>query len=236
MGKRRFILFTGLGGDHRLFGSIRIPDVEMLTPDYIEPISGESLSAYARRISSDLRIQSDDIVGGASFGGMIAAEIAQQQPVAALVLLGSCIHPEKLPWLYRWMERLSPLIPDFLLWFRSWRPLVRWRFYPLTPEAETCMIEMAADCPRHHLRAFGAMVMGWGGAKNLDCPVLSINADKDRIIPPACSEPGITLKDAGHSFTLTHGKETRSAIEEFLRANNALEPSGAKKSGVRSDQ
>jgi pimeloyl-ACP methyl ester carboxylesterase len=235
MGKKRFILFSGLGGDHRLFGPIRIPDVEMLTPDYIEPIAGESLAAYARRISGDLRIQSDDIVGGASLGGMIAAEIAQQQPVTALVLLGSCIHPERLPWSYRCIGRLAPFFPGFLLWFRSWRPLVRWRFSPLTAEAETCIIEMAADCSLHHLRTFGAMIMGWDGVKKLSCPVLSIKADKDRIIPPACSEQGITLKNAGHSFTLTHGKETCSAIEEFLRANNALEPSGAKKSGAGSD-
>ena len=215
--KPRLVLFSGMGADARLFRSIRISEVEMVTPDHAEPAPGETLSQYAKRIADNLSIQPADIIGGISFGGMLAGEIAWQRPVAGLILLGSCLRPDRLPGSYRWIERLGCFIPDFVLSFRSWRPLVRWRFAPLTKSAETCLIEIASSCPAAQIRAFGRMIMDWAGVDNLTCPVLSIHGDLDRIIPRNCATPDIVLKDAGHAFTLTHADQTTAAIREFLR-------------------
>ncbi len=214
---RRVILFSGMGGDGRLFRPIRIPEAEIVTPDHTEPAPGETLTQYASRMADNLNILPEDIVGGVSFGGMLAGEIARQRPVAGLILLGSCLRPSRLPRSYRWVERLGRFIPDFVLGLRSWRPLVRWRFAPITRDAETCLIEMAVSCPAAQIRAFGRMVIGWPGVDNVLCPVLSIHGDRDRIIPLRCAEPGLILKDAGHAFTLTHSGQTNSAIREFLR-------------------
>jgi pimeloyl-ACP methyl ester carboxylesterase len=206
-----------MGSDGRLFRSIRIPEAEIVTPDPIEPAQGETLTQYAARIADPLNIRPADIVGGVSFGGMLAGEIARQRPVAGLILLGSCLRPARLPSSYRRVERLGRFIPDFVLGLRSWRPLVRWRFAPLTPDAETCLVEMAVSYPAAQIRAFGRMVIGWPGVDNVACPVLSIHGDWDRIIPLKCAEPDIILKEAGHAFTLTHPDQTISAIREFLR-------------------
>ena len=75
---------------------------------------------------------------------------------------------------------------------------------------------MARDSPTSPIRAFGRMILGWGGVTVRSCPVLSIHGDKDRIIPLAAAEPGIILKDASHAVTLTHAEQTISAIQEFL--------------------
>lgn len=215
-----------MGGDSRLFRLIRMPEVEIVTPDHTDPAQGETLTQYASRIADRLNIQATDVVGGVSFGGMLAAEIARQRPVAGLILLGSCLRPARLPWSYRWLEMLGRFIPDFVLGLRSWRPLVRWRFAPLSPDAETCLIEMAATYPTAQIRAFARMVIGWPGIDNVACPVLSVHGDYDRIIPVKCAEPDLILKDAGHAFTLTHADDTISAIREFLRtpANQPLQP------------
>jgi pimeloyl-ACP methyl ester carboxylesterase len=221
-----------MGGDGRLFRSIRIPDAEIVTPDHIEAAQGETLTQYAARIADGLDIQPADIVGGASFGGMLAGEIARQREVAGLILLGSCLRPGLLPWSYRWVERVGRFIPDFVLGLRSWRPLVRWRFSPVTPDAETCLVEMAVSYPTAQIRAFGRMVIGWTGVDSVPCPVLSIHGDWDRIIPLKCAEPDLILKDAGHAFTLTHADQTNSAIREFLRAraNQELQPTRVEES------
>ena len=196
---------------------ISIPEAEIIAPDHTEPFPGETLPHYATRIADIFEIQSADIVGGVSFGGMIAGEIAQQRTVAGLILLGSCLHPSRLPWVYQWVERFGRVVPDFMLNFRSFWPLVRWRFAPLTPEAEKCLIEMAATYPTTQIRAFGRMVIEWKGIDRVKCPMLSIHGDRDRIIPLRCSDPDIILKEAGHAFTLTHAEQTVSAIREFLR-------------------
>src|SRR5512146_991900 len=105
--KPRLVLFSGMAADGRLFRSIRIPEVEIVTPDHADPAPGERLTQYARRIADSLCIQAEDIVGGISFGGMLAGEIARQRPVAGLILLGSCLRPDRLPRSYRWIERFG---------------------------------------------------------------------------------------------------------------------------------
>ncbi len=221
----RVVLFSGMGADDRLFRSIRIPEAEIVTPDHPEPAPGEKLTQYAARIADGLSIQSKDIVGGISFGGMLAGEIARQRRVAGLILLGSCLRPDRLPRSYRWIERLGCLIPDFALRCRSWRPLVRWRFAPITRDAETCLLEMSRSYPTAQIRAFGRMIMGWDGVDDVTCPILSIHGDSDRIIPLKSAAADVILKDAGHAFTLTHAEQTTSAIREFLRTRAEHSPS-----------
>ncbi|MBI3288953.1 MAG: alpha/beta hydrolase [Elusimicrobia bacterium] len=213
----RLILFSGMGGDNRLYRHIRIPDADTVTPNHVEPNDGETLPQYAARIADGLNIQPADVIGGISFGGMIAGEIAKQRPVAGLILLGSCLRPSRLPWSYKWAERIGRFVPDFAFRLRSCGPLLHWRFAPLTPEAAKCLVEMARTYPMSQLRGFGRMAVQWDGAANPSCPLLSIHGDWDRIIPLHCAESGLVLKDAGHAFTLTHAEQTVSAIREFLR-------------------
>ena len=82
----RVVLFSGMAADTRLFRSIRIPELEIVTPDHAEPAPGETLTQYAARIAEGLFIQPDDIIGGISFGGMLAGEIARQRRVAGKVI------------------------------------------------------------------------------------------------------------------------------------------------------
>ncbi len=212
----RLILFSGMGGDSRLYRHIRIPEVEMVTPDHVPPEAGESLPQYAARIAEGHKIQPGDVVGGISFGGMIAGEIANQRPVAGLILLGSCLRPSRFPLVFRWAERVGRFVPDFVFAARSWSPLLRWRFAPIDDAAAECLADMARNCPMSQIRAFGRMALDWPGAENLTCPVLSVHGDWDRVIPLSFAEPGIVLKDAGHAFTLTHVPETVAAVRKFI--------------------
>ncbi len=216
MRPKRLVLFSGMGGDSRLFDLIRVDKLELITPDHVAPQPDEDLPSYAKRVAAIFEIGSEDVIGGASFGGMIAAEIASNRQVAGLLLLGSCVQPGRLPWSYKWAESVSPLIPDWALGLRSWKPLVRWRFYPVDSSAEDRLIDMAASCPPSQIRAFGRMALKWEGAPTANCPSLSIHGDRDRIIPIACASPDIVLSNAGHAFTLTHAPDTNTAIGKFL--------------------
>lgn len=214
----RLILFCGMGADGRLMRPIQIPGVEVLTPDHVEPAGGEPLSTYAARVAERHGVKPTDVIGGASFGGMLAAEIANQRPAAGLILLGTCIRPWRLQASYKVLYSLRNLIPDFALGLRAWAPLVRWRFDPASPEALAVLTAMNAACPASHIREFGRMAVEWGGASDITLPTLSIHGDRDRVIPIDRGEPGVVLKGAGHAFTLTHPDETSAAIRGFLSA------------------
>ena len=82
----RVVLFSGMAADSRLLRSIRIPEVEIVTPDHAEPVSGETVTQYAALIAEGLFIQPDDIIGGISFGGMLARKIARQRRLVGKVI------------------------------------------------------------------------------------------------------------------------------------------------------
>lgn len=195
---------------------IAVSGLEIVAPDHIDPLPGESLAEYASRVADGLGIGPGDIVGGSSFGGMLAAQIAKTRDVAALVLLGTCIHRERLPMTHAWFERISRVIPNALMGVRYMRWQLRYRLGPLTPEAEEIIFAMTRDFSIPHLRAFGRMIIEWDGVDHVDCPVLSIHGKRDRILPLRCADPDVVFHDAGHAFTLTHAQQTSDAIEAFI--------------------
>lgn len=218
---RRLILLSGMGADHRLMQPIAIDGVEVVTPDHIDPLPGETLADYASRVADAQGVRPSDVIGGSSFGGMLAAQIASTRKVAGLVLLGTCINRKKLPRSHAWFERISRVIPDALMGVRYWRWQLRWRLGPLTPDAEACVWEMTRDFSIPNLRAFGRMIIEWDGADRFDCPVLSVHGGRDRILPLRCAEPGVEFDDAGHAFTLTHTVQTTEAIASFIATSVA---------------
>jgi pimeloyl-ACP methyl ester carboxylesterase len=214
---RRIVLFSGMGGDKRMFGPIRAPGFELITPDHLEPERGEDLAAFAERTADRHGLGAEDIVGGVSFGGMLAAQIASQRKLAGAILLASCHQPRRLPAGYRAVELFSRCIPDGLLGLRSWPPLVRGRFAPIDDASARLMIEMARGYSPGMLRRFGRMIVGWPGVEKIPCPLLSVHGANDRVIPASCIDADLVLPAAGHAFTLTHSGPINAAMTDFAR-------------------
>jgi pimeloyl-ACP methyl ester carboxylesterase len=213
---RRLILFTGMGADSRLLSRIRVKGAELSIPDHEKPQPMETLSRYADRVADKWAIGPGDVVGGASFGGMMAAQIATTRKVAGAVLLGSCLDPARLPLHYRVLEAASPLLPDMLFDVRALTPLIRWRFWPADRESLACLGRMAADCPPRRLREFLRMAVSWPGVKPPSCPTLVVHGDSDRVIPIGAVKPDVVITGAGHAFTLTHAEETSQVLADFV--------------------
>jgi len=214
--KPRLILFSGMGADGRLFGELRISGFELACPAHVMPDEGELLPAYARRVAEHHDVRSGDVVGGASFEGMLAAEIAATRAVRSLVLLGTAPHPRHLPPGVRAMERVSRLVPDSVLGLRAQRLLVRSRFGPMGRAHLELLMEMSRECPTLMMRRFAFMIAKWEGPRSTSCPTLVVHGARDRIIPLGRIPADRVLPEAGHAFQLTHARETSLAIEEFL--------------------
>jgi pimeloyl-ACP methyl ester carboxylesterase len=214
---RRIVLFSGMGGDRRMLGPIRAPGFDLITPDHLEPEAGEDLAAFAARTAERHSLGADDVVGGVSFGGMLASQISAQRRIAGAVLLASCHQPRRLPAGYRAVERFSRAIPDALLGVRSWPPFVRARFAPIDPRNAEIMIEMAREYSPAMLRRFGRMIVAWPGVEKFSCPMLAVHGANDRILPAACIDADLVLPEAGHAFTLTHPEPINEAIQSFMR-------------------
>src|SRR5262245_55843221 len=87
------ILLSGMAADERLFEPQRVAFPDLRVPAWIDPLPGESLRGYAARLARRIDPGRPCLVGGASFGGMVALEMAPHLQADACVLIGSVRSP-----------------------------------------------------------------------------------------------------------------------------------------------
>ncbi len=218
----RIVLFSGLGADERFFSKLRLSDIAVTCPRHIEPQHREPMSDYALRAAEAARIGADDILGGSSFGGMVAAQIAASRPVRGLILLGSGLGRDAIPTWYRWIELASRAIPMTILrWSRMTDPMLRWRFGVVSINDRQLLTDMMRECSAVAIRRAAWMLVRWPGVHRPPCPILHIHGALDRILPANRVRPDVLLDDAGHVFPLTHPEETARWISPFVSSLSA---------------
>lgn len=204
-----------MGADARMFAPLRSDLPQLVTPDWIEPERGESLVAYARRLAKAVDPGRPCYVGGASFGGVVALEVAAALPAArACFLIGSMRTPDGLPLRLRVLRPLTPLIG--LLPLFSWLipPLVGTAFGPTARG----IAQQLAEADSQFLRWAARALLTWkpsSAAANVR--VIQIHGGRDRVFPIQLEQPDCMVAEAGHVLSITHPNATaaflRSAME-----------------------
>src|SRR4051794_1621671 len=105
------ILLPGMAADDRLFRLQRDTLPGLITPAWIEPCDREPLIAYARRIARCIDPGGPCFVGGASFGGLVALEMAVHLRAEACFLVASVRSDRELLWRFRALRPLAWLGP-----------------------------------------------------------------------------------------------------------------------------
>ena len=216
----RLVLLPGLGADGRMHSGLRCPGVEIVTPDWPVPEPRASLSSFARSLADRLGIGPDTAVGGSSFGGFVAAEIAARRRVRALVLIGSALSPAEIPSCYAVLERMSRLVPEGLL-DRAPRdnPLVLARFGRLSASQRALFLDMAGKASEVLLRRGARMIFEWRGVRKeaLSCPLHRIHGRLDRIIAPPPGREAELVAGGGHLIAMTHPEAVSRFLARSLR-------------------
>ncbi len=91
------VLLPGMNGKPKLYDWIRPAFPELLTPEWIAPLADEPLAGYARRVAETLRPIGPLTLGGTSFGGMVAREVAGALGLEFCVLISTVRDPTELP-------------------------------------------------------------------------------------------------------------------------------------------
>ena len=215
----RLVLFPGLGADRRLFEPQQAAFASLEVPDWIRPRRAESLRGYAGRMAEGLDPRPPVYLGGASFGGMVALEVARVLGPKAVFLIGSCRSARAIPRRLRLLQRLSRLSPVNPFSVGRWLlPLVARYFGVLRAEHRRLLAAMASDAPPRFLRWGCAAIMGWSCPCDLAAPVFHIHGGADRIIPLRSVEADRVVGGAGHLLSLTHPDAVNSFIAEGIEA------------------
>jgi len=150
----RLFLLPGLGTDERLFSRLGELCMPIQSTHLPSARSTRILTAYALRVAAQIDLRPEDWIGGCSFGGLVAADIARHRPVSGLVLVGGALTSETVVPL---AQRLAPLARFLPL--QPFRSLISTRaglallFGPLTDIHQRLLTEMLAAATDAMLRA-----------------------------------------------------------------------------------
>ncbi len=204
-GQAPLILFSGLAADANVFSPQKLAFPRLIVPEWLPPNPNDTLETYCGRLADNLRSQDDAIIGGASFGGIIALHVAQRLRPRAVVLIGSVRSPEELSRVSRICRPLKPLIP-----------LIPVRFL------QVCCVPIASMLTRHYFphlcglaRQFRsadpavfkwslARILDWNSTPTVDCPVFQVHGDRDYVLPLRYTKPDAVIAGGGHVISLTH--------------------------------
>jgi pimeloyl-ACP methyl ester carboxylesterase len=162
-----------------------------------------SIEALAARIAGEHGIGRDDIVGGSSLGGMVAAEIAKRTGARALLLIGSALHPSEVHPALQALAAGADFIPI---------PLLQAISGTLSAGQQDTLLAMFRRADPGFVRAMARAVFAWEGAVPPSCPVARLHGALDGVIfPPA--EGAEIIPDGGHLIAMTHPDR----VAEFIR-------------------
>jgi len=209
-----------MGADERLFGPQHAHGFDFEVPHMPIPEPGDDMPAYAARVRGLLALDGPCVIGGVSFGGMLACELAALCPARCVLLIASCPSRSAIPRYYWLAERVSRFLPDGLIRRRcvaSSRLLAR--LESLNHQQYRLIRDMSIDVPVLFLRRVGRMILRWDGAPSLSCPRYHIHGQLDRVIPLKGNKPDEIVPDGGHLINLTHADQVNRFIERHLNHN-----------------
>lgn len=219
MAELPLILFPGLGATGDVFAPQFADFPELIVPEWIAPLRGESLAGYAERFAGIINPGMPCVVGGISFGGMVATEVCKHLDTRALVLIASLQSPREMPRRARWFARLFGLLPSPVVWLGQ-------RLAQLCAPIAWCVTtrngwslyrQAWGNSARLVVWSCRAMA-GWTASESpIPCPVIRLHGDRDPALPAHCA-PGAELVRGGrHVLTLSHPDVVSEAIRSAIR-------------------
>jgi pimeloyl-ACP methyl ester carboxylesterase len=210
------VLFSGLAADSRIFILQKLAFPQLRVPVWPRPSRDETLDVYARRLAVEVGT-ARCVIGGASFGGIVALHVAQYMNPTAVILIGSIKSPSELPPYARFarpLRFLVPVIPIRVGQLLAW-PLTLRCFHRLAPFTYglACQLRDSDPCV---FRWSLSRILDWSAAPVLHCPIFHIHGDRDWTLPIRYTEPDTVVAGGGHVLTVTHGSEVNAFIRGIL--------------------
>lgn len=212
--KNNFILIPGLGFDQQIFKNIKIKNAEINYINWEEPRHREHLEDYAYRISAWIEnLDSEPILIGHSFGGILAQEIAKIRPVKKIFLISSIRSRAEMPGLFRavdWfgLHKFFTKKSAFST-FRFWADKHAYD----TDEKKALFMDMVKKQSDNILQWSLKNLSTWQGMKNSNTPILQIHGSRDLTFPyKLILKPDYTIQDGTHLMVFDRADEIMKII------------------------
>lgn len=213
----QLVLLPGLGADCRQWEPQEMAFPGLIVPPWISPLRGDTLPTYAARLAETVPCQKPLVLGGSSFGGMLAYEMARHLKPRALILVGSCCSPQSLN---RAVLSLRPILRQIPCWgIRICKPLAPFgvqTFRHLNPEFRRLCATMFQDANPEFVRWAIRAILAWEPTPPTDIPVFHIHGKQDQMIRASKVTADVLVPDGGHLINLSHAAQVNTFIGTVL--------------------
>lgn len=216
------ILLSGMAADHRLFASQLATFPTLRVQPWIAPQPGESLCGYAARLAPVVDPGRPCLVGGASFGGLVALELAPHLSALGCILIGSIRTPLALPRWWRVVQPLAAFGPDVLGKLAAITARVG---AGLLPRATVRRLRRLAQPEAVFVRWAICAVLRWRpSSASRSVRVFHIHGAADRVLPVELVRPDRVVPGGAHALSLFNPAAVNEFINQVLREASTSVP------------
>lgn len=218
MSEFQLVLFPGLGADYRLLEPQRAAFPQLIVPPWLPPQKNESLPHYAARMAETIVPSRDApfILGGVSFGGMLAYEMAGILKPDAVVLIASCRSNKSLRPIFTPVRWLPSVVPP-----QAWNvakllagPVMRWKHG--NAAKRELLVNMFGDSDSCFMHWTLNAIFHWNPPPIEGIPVYQIHGRRDPLIPASRVQADLIIPSGSHLINITHANEVNAFIRNAL--------------------
>lgn len=212
------ILLPGIGTNAQVFALQKTAFPQLIVPPWLVPERRETLAHYGERLAEKLAITGPCVVGGMSFGGLVAQELAVHLDARACFLISSLRSRYDLArWMQRW-GRLAWLLPPRT---DRWASLFGWltlkTIGPVLPARSKQLLTHFSKTKSPILAWACQQTVNWvGPSRPLTCPVYQLHGTADAVFPLRSMQPDRLVDQGGHTLPLSHPFVVNAFLREGL--------------------
>lgn len=212
---KKVYILSGLGADERVFRHLDLQDWEVTFITWIPPYKHETITAYALRISEQVKHQHSVLIG-LSFGGIVATELAKHIAVEKLILISSMKTKAEIPALYRMAGKLylQRMIPYHFL--KKDHLLNRWLFGVIKKNDRELFERILADTDIDFLKWAVDVIVTWKNTQ-LHPQIYHIHGTRDKLLPYKNTHNAIAIANGGHLMVLDKARQVSDALKQIIQ-------------------
>ena len=209
-------LLSGLGADDWIYQNLTFPKgYSAHFIPWLEPVEGESLADYAKRLATAIDSTQPFILCGVSFGGICAQEISKFSKPEKLILISTVTSRKEKPAQMNLGSDLglSHVMPAAMF---KWAAVQSAPVLGIYDKEQVDEFKKMAEkfSPKYYKWAVTA-IGNWMGS-SLAIPTLRLHGDKDKIFPIGKISGADVTEGGEHIMVLQQGTELSKKISAFL--------------------
>ncbi|MBL4736368.1 MAG: alpha/beta hydrolase [Flavobacteriales bacterium] len=213
--RKKVYLIAGLGADTRLFKYQLELDYDYHKLEWIPPVKGESISAYAKRMSEGISEDEPYSIVGCSMGGIVAIEMRKFLNPEKVVLISSLKTRFEKSW-------ASKLANKFKLYYLLSGMVFKWAavgrrvlFGKLSDSDEKLFDSMLRGADPFFMKWGLHRVITWDNEEEFS-NVIHIHGDRDLVFPFSNIKNAIRVSGGSHLMIINRAEEVNKHLVAAL--------------------